>query len=168
MASALFTRRMLICVFTGFSSGLPLDLTQSPYGSGALLGSSNLVYNSGTVDPRPILVFNAYRWDGYNPTTLTVNWLLSRAFAEQESSSWGQVYRVQWAWRLRPEIQSLVQWQSDEHSAYAGPGISGKLKIAAQHVGYHLTWLRRIRLPTRTFSGRRSWIRHPSATRWIG
>jgi hypothetical protein len=51
---------------------------------------------------------------------------------------------VQWAWRLRPEIQPLVQWQSDEHSAYAGPGISGKLKIAAQHVGYHLTWLRRI------------------------
>jgi hypothetical protein len=77
-------------------------------------------------------------------TTLTVNWLLSRAFAEEESSRWEQVYRVQWAWRLRPEIQPLVQWQSDEHSAYAGPGISGKLKIAAQHVSYHLTWLRRI------------------------
>jgi cytochrome oxidase assembly protein ShyY1 len=75
---------------------------------------------------------------------LTVNWLLNRAFADEESSHWEQVYRVQWAWRLRPEIQPLVQWQSDEHSAYAGPGISGKLRIAGQHVEYHLTWLRRI------------------------
>ena len=28
MLTALFTRRMLICVFTGFSSGLPLYLRQ--------------------------------------------------------------------------------------------------------------------------------------------
>jgi hypothetical protein len=77
-------------------------------------------------------------------TTLTVNWLVSRAFVEQESSRWEQIYRAQWAWRLRPESQPLLQWQSDEHSAYAGPGISGRLRIAAQHVGYHLTWLRRI------------------------
>jgi len=77
-------------------------------------------------------------------TTLTLNWLLNREFAEEESSHWDQVYRVQWAWRLRPEIQPLVQWQSDEHSAYAGPGITGKLRIAGQHVEYHLTWLHRI------------------------
>ncbi len=77
-------------------------------------------------------------------TTLTVNWLVSRAFAGEESSRWEQVYRAQWAWRYRAELQPLVQWQSDEHSAYAGPGISGKLRIATQHVGYHLTWLRRI------------------------
>ncbi|MEP6998716.1 MAG: hypothetical protein ABI900_13775 [Betaproteobacteria bacterium] len=77
-------------------------------------------------------------------TTLTVNWLLGRTFADQASSHWEQEYRAQWAWRCRPEAQPLVQWQGDEHSAYVGPGISGKTRIATQHVGYHLAWLRRI------------------------
>lgn len=77
-------------------------------------------------------------------TTMTVNWLFNRAFADEEPSRWEQIYRAQWAWRYRPEIQPLLQWQSDEHSAYVGPGVAGKLKVAGRHVGYHLTWLRRI------------------------
>jgi len=77
-------------------------------------------------------------------TMLTVNWLVGKTFAAQESSRWEQQYRAQWAWRYRTEFQPLLQWQSDEHSAYAGPGIAGKIRIASQHLGYHLTWLRRI------------------------
>jgi hypothetical protein len=77
-------------------------------------------------------------------TTLTLNWLVNRTFADQESSGWEQIYRMQWAWRYRAEFKPLLQWQSDEHSAYAGPGIAGQLKIAGQRFEYRLVWLRRI------------------------
>ena len=77
-------------------------------------------------------------------TTLTVNWLVGREFGDEASSRWEQDYRAQWAWRWRPEVQPLLQWQGDEHSGYAGPGVAGKTRIATQRVGYHLTWLRRI------------------------
>lgn len=77
-------------------------------------------------------------------TTLTVNWLVGKTFASEESSTWEQQYRAQWAWRYRPEFQPLLQWQGDEHSTYAGPGIAGKIRIVREHLGYHLTWLRRI------------------------
>lgn len=77
-------------------------------------------------------------------TTLTVNWLAGRTFGDEASSRWEQEYRAQWAWRWRPEIEPLLQWQGDEHSGYAGPGVAGKTRIGSQRVGYRLTWLRRL------------------------
>lgn len=77
-------------------------------------------------------------------TTLTVNWLAVRTFGGEEATPrWEQVYRTQWAWRWRPELEPLVQWQGDEHSGYAGPGFSGKAKIGTQRIAYHLAWLSR-------------------------
>ena len=78
-------------------------------------------------------------------TTLTANLLGARTFGGEEASGWGPEYRVQWAWRLRRDAEPLVQWQQDAEGAYAGPGIAGKTKIGGQRVGYHLTWLRRVR-----------------------
>ena len=77
-------------------------------------------------------------------TTLTVNWLIGRTFGDGASSHWEQDYRAQWAWRWRLEARPLLQLQGDGDSAYAGPGIAGKLRIGAQRVGYHLAWLHRL------------------------
>lgn len=77
-------------------------------------------------------------------TTLTVNALLNRVFADEESTGWVPAYRAQWAWRWRPEIQPLVQLHGDRDSTYLGPGLSGKSRIGSQRVEYHLAWLRRV------------------------
>jgi hypothetical protein len=72
---------------------------------------------------------------------VTVDWLVGREYGDGASSKWQQEYRAQLRWRYQPVLQLLVELQADEHAGNAGPGITGKIRIAGQKIGYTTAWL---------------------------
>ena len=75
--------------------------------------------------------------------TVTVNWLAGREYGDDASSKWEQIYRAQLRWRYLPALQPLLELQADEHAMNAGPGLTGKARIAGQKIEYTLAWLLR-------------------------